>query len=249
MMYPNLMRRNRQLKAIFLLVMGAIAFLLVASPALAQSAEISAGFNPQDLLRNALQWVESLGIIGGIAFITIYIIATVAFLPGSILTLGAGVVFGVLLGAVYVFVGATLGAIAAFLVGRYLARGWISKKIAGNQKFAAIDKAVAKEGFKIVLLTRLSPIFPFNLLNYAFGVTGVSLKDYALGSVGMIPGTIMYVYIGSLAGDLARIGTESQPTNPAIQWAIRIIGFIATVAVTVYVTRIARKALAEKVSE
>jgi uncharacterized membrane protein YdjX (TVP38/TMEM64 family) len=246
MMYRNLMLR-RQLKVIACLVMGAIAFLLVASPALAQSAENSAGFNPQDLLRNALQWIESLGIIGGIAFIAIYIIATVAFLPGSILTLGAGVVFGLLLGAVYVFVGATLGAIAAFLVGRYLARGWISKKIEGNQKFAAIDKAVAKEGFKIVLLTRLSPVFPFNLLNYAFGITGVSLKDYALGSVGMIPGTIMYVYIGSLAGDLARIGTESQPTNPAIQWAIRIIGFIATVAVTVYVTRVARKALAEKV--
>ncbi|MDX2232588.1 MAG: TVP38/TMEM64 family protein [Leptolyngbyaceae cyanobacterium bins.349] len=233
---------------LFLLI-GAIAFLLVASPALAQGTGSSAGFNPQDLLRSALQWVESLGIIGGIAFIAIYIIATVAFLPGSILTLGAGVVFGVLLGVVYVFVGATLGAIAAFLVGRYLARGWISKKIEGNQKFAAIDKAVAKEGFKIVLLTRLSPVFPFNLLNYAFGITGVSLKDYALGSVGMIPGTIMYVYIGSLAGDLARIGTESQPTNPAIQWAIRIIGFIATVAVTVYVTRIARQALAEKVSE
>jgi len=241
--------RNRTLKMIAWVVMGAIAFLLVTSPAFAQGTGNSTGFNPQDLLRSALQWIESLGIIGGIAFIAIYIIATVAFLPGSILTLGAGVVFGVFLGAVYVFIGATIGAIAAFLVGRYLARGWISKKIAGNQKFAAIDKAVAKEGFKIVLLTRLSPVFPFNLLNYAFGITGVSLKDYALGSVGMIPGTIMYVYIGSLAGDLARIGTESQPTNPTIQWAIRIIGFIATVVVTVYVTRIARKALAEKVSE
>lgn len=240
---------RRQLKVIAWLVMVAIAFLLVASPVFAQGTGNSAGFNPQDLLRSALQWVESLGIIGGIAFIAIYIIATVAFLPGSILTLGAGVVFGVLLGTVYVFIGATLGAIAAFLVGRYLARGWISKKIEGNSKFAAIDKAVANEGFKIVLLTRLSPVFPFNLLNYAFGITGVSLKDYALGSVGMIPGTIMYVYIGSLAGDLARIGTESQPTNPAIQWAIRIIGFIATAAVTVYVTRIARQALAERVSE
>jgi len=229
--------------------MGAIAFLLVASPALAQSTGSSAGFNPQDLLRNALQWIEGLGIVGGIAFIAIYIIATVAFLPGSILTLGAGIVFGVLLGAVYVFIGATLGAIAAFLVGRYLARGWISKKIEGNQKFAAIDKAVAREGFKIVLLTRLSPVFPFNLLNYAFGITGVSLKDYVLGSIGMIPGTVMYVYIGSLAGDLAKIGTEDQPTNPAVQWTIRIIGFMATVAVTIYVTRVARQALVEKVSE
>jgi uncharacterized membrane protein YdjX (TVP38/TMEM64 family) len=227
----------------------AIACLLVASPALAQNVEGSSGFNPQDLLRQALQWIESLGIGGGIAFIVLYIVATVAFLPGSILTLGAGIVFGVVLGAVYVFIGATLGAIAAFLVGRYLARGWVTQKISGNPQFEAIDQAVAREGFKIVLLTRLSPVFPFNLLNYAFGITGVALRDYALGSIGMIPGTVMYVYIGSLAGDLARIGTGNQPTNPTLQWGIRIIGFIATVAVTVYVTRMARKALAEQVSE
>jgi uncharacterized membrane protein YdjX (TVP38/TMEM64 family) len=246
---PNRTLQNRMFQRISGLGISAIACFTVTAPVLAQSASNSTGFNPQDLLRHALQWIESLGIVGGIAFIAIYIAATVAFLPGSILTLGAGVVFGVFLGAVYVFIGATIGAIAAFLVGRYLARGWISKKIVGNQKFAAIDKAVAKEGFKIVLLTRLSPIFPFNLLNYAFGITGVSLKDYALGSIGMIPGTVMYVYIGSLAGDLARIGTESQPTNPTVQWAIRIIGFIATVAVTLYVTRIAHKALAEAVNE
>ena len=112
----------------------------------------------------------------------------------------------------------------------------------------AIDEAVGKEGFKIVLLTRLSPVFPFNLLNYAFGVTGVSLKDYLLGFVGMIPGTIMYVYLGSLAGNCALIGTANQPKNLAIQWTLRIIGFVATVAVTLFVTRIARKALEEKVS-
>jgi uncharacterized membrane protein YdjX (TVP38/TMEM64 family) len=226
----------------------AIAIAFTAAPALAQESTTAQGFNPQELLRNALQWIDSLGSVGAIAFIALYIIATVAFLPGSIITLGAGVVFGVVLGSLYVFIGATLGATAAFLVGRYLARGWVSKKIAGNDKFKAIDEAVGKEGFKIVLLTRLSPIFPFNLLNYAFGVTGVSLKDYFLGSVGMIPGTIMYVYIGSLAGSLARIGAEGQPTNPTVQWTIRIIGFIATVVVTVYVTRIARKALEKKVS-
>jgi uncharacterized membrane protein YdjX (TVP38/TMEM64 family) len=184
-----------------------------------------------------------LGFIGAIAFILLYIVATVALLPGSILTLGSGVVFGVVLGSIYVFIGATLGATLAFLVGRYLARGWIAKKIESNQKFSAIDKAVGKEGFKIVLLTRLSPIFPFNLLNYAYGLTDVSLKDYFLGSVGMIPGTVMYVYLGSLAGNLATLGVGEQPTNPNLQWAIRIIGLIATVTVTVYVTRIARKAL------
>jgi len=248
-MTANQPRRTRLVKGLYWLALMAIACLLVASPALAQNVEGSSGFNPQDLLRQALQWIESLGIGGGIAFIVLYIVATVAFLPGSILTLGAGIVFGVVLGAVYVFIGATLGAIAAFLVGRYLARGWVTQKISGNPQFEAIDQAVAREGFKIVLLTRLSPVFPFNLLNYAFGITGVALRDYALGSIGMIPGTVMYVYIGSLAGDLARIGTGNQPTNPTLQWGIRIIGFIATVAVTVYVTRMARKALAEQVSE
>lgn len=242
-------RQNRALQRMVWFVMSAIAPFLLSLPVLAQDAANSGGFHPQELLRNALQWIDGLGVVGGLVFVAIYIVATVAFLPGSILTLGAGVVFGVVLGSVYVLIGATLGAIAAFLVGRYLARGWISQKIAGSQKFAAIDGAVAREGFKIVLLTRLSPVFPFNLLNYAFGVTGVSLRDYALGSIGMIPGTIMYVYLGSLAGDLARIGSEGQPTNAAVQWAIRIIGFIATAAVTVYVTRVARQALAEKVSE
>ncbi len=235
----------KDLRIIILLLIGV---LLVAAPAQAQEAANSGGLNPQELLRNALQWVNDLGAIAPIAFILIYIVATVAFLPGSVLTLGAGVLFGIIQGSIYVFFGATVGAALAFLVGRYLARGWISKKIAGNQKFKAIDRAVGKEGLKIVLLTRLSPVFPFNLLNYGLGVTGVSSKDYVVGSIGMIPGTIMYVYIGSLAGSIATIGGETQPdANPIARWAIRIIGFIATVAVTLYVTRIARKALDESI--
>jgi uncharacterized membrane protein YdjX (TVP38/TMEM64 family) len=223
-------------------------WLVVAGVNLANVLAGDGGFNPQIWLKTALEWIESLGAMGAGAFIGLYIIATVVFLPGSILTLGAGVVFGVVRGSLYVFVGATLGATAAFLVGRYLARGWVAQKIATNQQFQAIDTAVGKAGFKIVLLTRLSPIFPFNLLNYAYGVTGVTLKDYVLGSIGMIPGTIMYVYIGSLAGNIAAIGTESQPGDPRIQWAVRIIGLIATVAVTIYVTKVARKALNEAVS-
>ncbi|AFY77638.1 MAG: TVP38/TMEM64 family protein [Hydrococcus sp. C42_A2020_068] len=227
-----------------------VIFCLSATlPALAQEVTERGAINPQQLLQNALIQIQNLGFIGAIAFILVYIVATVAFLPGSILTLGAGVVFGVVLGSIYVFIGATLGATLAFLVGRYLARGWIAKKIERSQKFSAIDKAVGKEGFKIVLLTRLSPIFPFNLLNYAYGLTDVSLKDYFLGSVGMIPGTVMYVYLGSLAGNLATLGVGEQPTNLTVQWAIRIVGLIATVAVTVYVTRIARKALNTVTSE
>jgi len=232
-----------------LLIAFSGTFLLTTPPAFALESSASTGFNPQTILFHALTWVDSLGSVGAIAFIIIYILATLAFFPGSILTLGAGVVFGLVLGSFYVFIGATIGATAAFLVGRYLARGWVAEKIQGNNKFQAIDEAVGKEGLKIVLLTRLSPIFPFNLLNYAYGVTGVSLKDYLLGSAGMIPGTIMYVYIGSLAGSLATIGTSTPATNPTLQWTIRLIGFIATVAVTLYVTKIARQALASVINE
>jgi uncharacterized membrane protein YdjX (TVP38/TMEM64 family) len=233
----------------WLLIILSLSFILDNNTAEALTSLPSVTFNPQTILREALIWVDGLGSLGAIAFIIIYILATVAFFPGAILTLGAGAVFGVILGSVYVLIGATIGSNAAFLVGRYLARDWVTKKIANNSKFRAIDEAVGQEGFKIVLLTRLSPIFPFNLLNYAYGVTGVSLKDYLLACVGMIPGTILYVYLGSLAGNLATIGTSAQPTNPTLQWSIRIIGFIATVAVTLYITKIARQALQSVIDE
>ncbi|MEK0188477.1 TVP38/TMEM64 family protein, partial [Microcoleus anatoxicus] len=116
--------------------------------------------------------------------------------------------------------------------------------------FQALDRAICQEGLKIVFLTRLCPLFPFNLLNYVLGITQVSLKDYILGSFGMIPGTILYVYSGSLVGDLAAIGVATGCTNPqdsAVKWSINIISFLATVAVTVSITRIARQALDESV--
>ncbi len=128
-------------------------------------------FNVQELFRSILVWIERLGAWGPIAFVFLYILATVLFLPGSIVTLGAGVLFGVVLGSVYVSIASTVGATAAFLIGRYLARDWVVRKIEGNQTFQAIDDAVAEGGWRIVWLTRLSPIFPFNMLNYAFGLT------------------------------------------------------------------------------
>ncbi len=206
-------------------------------------------FHFQEILQNALIWIKTLGFWAPLAFIFIYNIATILLIPGSILTLGGGLIFGLFQGSIYVFVAATLGATFAFLIGRYLSRGWVLKQIEGNVKFQAIDRAIANSGLKIVFLTRLSPIFPFNLLNYAFGVTQVSIKDYVLGSLGMIPGTVMYVYLGSLAGDIAMLGT-SVPTNPQvekIQWIIRIVGLIATVIVTLYVTKIAKQALDKEV--
>jgi uncharacterized membrane protein YdjX (TVP38/TMEM64 family) len=206
----------------------------------------------QQILQHALTWVEQLGPIAPIAFIVIYNLATVLLIPGSVLTLGSGVLFGLWWGSLVVFVAATLGATLAFWIGRNLARDWVSEKISAYPKFGAIDAAVAKEGFKIVFLTRLSPLFPFNLLNYAFGITQVSLKDYVLGSVGMIPGTILYVYIGSLIGSVAQLGTQAQTIDPqaqTIQWIMKIVGFIATIAVTFYITKIAQKVLDESISE
>lgn len=194
-----------------------------------------------------LDSVKNLGIKGALLFVLVYIIATVSFIPGSLLTLGAGAIFGVWTGSIAVSAGSTVGAASAFLIGRYFARGWVSKKIAGNAKFRAIDEAVAADGFKMTLLIRLSPVFPFNLINYAFGLTKVCLKDYVLASwIGMMPGTVMYVYLGSLAGDLASLGTSQRSKTPA-EWLLYGIGLLATVAVTIYVTRIAKKALSLKV--
>ena len=166
-------------------------------------------FHVQELLKRVLSWVGDLGPWGPFFYTVIYILACVFFIHGSILTLGAGVLFGVVKGSIIVSIAATLGATCAFLVGKYLARDWVAKKIQANPRFQAIDEAVAREGWKIVGLTRLSPVFPFNLLNYAYGLTRVSLRDYFLASwVGMMPGTVMYVYIGSLAGEIAKIGGD-----------------------------------------
>lgn len=204
----------------------------------------------QDILRTGLIQIQNLGWWGPVTFIVTYNLATVLFIPGSVLTLGGGVIFGLWWGSIYVFIAATLGATFAFLIGRYLSRDRVIKYMEAHPKFQALDRAVSQEGLKIVFLTRLCPLLPFNLLNYALGITQVSLKDYVLGSFGMIPGTILYVYSGSLVGNIAAIGTGTQPANPeaeVVKWLINIISFIAAFAVTFSLSRIARKALDETV--
>lgn len=206
----------------------------------------------QTRLIELLTWINGLGAVAPLAFILLYVLITVALIPGSIVTLGGGVVFGLVKGSVLVFVGAMLGATAAFLVGRYLARDWVARKIAGNAKFQAIDQVIGREGRKIIFLIRLSPAFPFNLLNYALGLTQVSLKDYVLGTIGILPGTILYVYLGSLVGSLALLGAEAHTPNTqatTVQWVLRILGLVATIAITLYVTHLARKALRDAVPD
>ncbi len=218
------------------LLAGAAVFLLIR-------------FDAPRVLQQLMTWVQNQGVAGIVVFIAVYILATVLFIPGSILTLGAGAVFGVVLGTIWVSIGSTLGAFAAFLVGRYVARDWVAAKAANNPRFRAIDEAVGREGWKIVFLTRNSPVFPFNLSNYAYGLTAVPAGGYLLASwIGMLPGTVMYVYLGSLAASLATLGTGEHQTG-IVQWILYGVGFLATVAVTVIVTRIARKALRRSLHE
>ena len=195
-----------------------------------------------------LDRVKQLGLLGPMAVVGVYIVACVLFIPGSVLTLGAGFIFGLWVGTATVSVGSVLGAGAAFLVGRTVARDWIARKVAGSPKFAALDDAVGRQGFKIVLLTRLSPVFPFNLLNYAYGVTGVSFGHYVLASwIGMLPGTIMYVYIGSTLGSLAEAVAE-RTERTAGEQIFFYAGLVVTIVVTIFITRVARKALKQKIS-
>jgi len=218
---------------LILLIVAAVA-LLVLARALDAGAWLAA----------ALTWIHGLGPVAPLVFLLIYIVACVLLLPGSVLTLGAGAMFGVAYGFVIVWISATLGATAAFLVGRYLVRDWVTRKIAANPKLQALDTTVTREGWKIVALMRLSPVIPFNLLNYAFGATRVSLRDYVLASaVGMLPGTAMYVYLGSVAGELA---AGSARARTPLEWAFYGVGLVATVAVTVYLTRVARASLSRR---
>jgi uncharacterized membrane protein YdjX (TVP38/TMEM64 family) len=199
---------------------------------------------PEEFWDNLRDWIDGLGHWAPIAFVLIYIVASVILAPCSLLTIASGFIFGVVWGTVWVSVGSVLGASAAFLVGRYFARDWVEKKTAGNKNFQAVDKAIASGGLKIVTLIRLSPLFPYNLLNYFFGVTKVPFRTYVLGSwIGMLPGTIMYVYIGYLGRVAA--DTVGEKTDLATK-SLTVVGFVLTVIVTIMVTKAAKKALAEQ---
>jgi len=199
--------------------------------------------------RAALEWISSLGAIAPVVFIALYIAACVLFVPASIITIGAGAIFGLIWGSIYVSIGATAGAACAFLIGRYFARERVARWIAARRDFAALDAALAREGWKIVALTRLSPVFPFNALNYAYGLTRVRLRDYIIATwAGALPGTVMYVYIGSLARNLAVVGSGAKPA-PAGRWILNGLGFAATAAVALYAAKIAREALRHQALE
>jgi uncharacterized membrane protein YdjX (TVP38/TMEM64 family) len=188
--------------------------------------------------------IEALGPIGPIVVVVAYVALTVLLIPGSALTLGASTIFGLWKGLAIVLIGANLGALCSFLLARTTMRARVARWAESNPKFAALDHAIGQNGFKMVCLSRLSPVFPFTLLNYLLGLTKVRTPAYVLANLfGMLPGTFLYVYLGATAGDALTDNTA----NSATWWQqdFKVIGLLATVAIIVIVTRIARKALVQ----
>ncbi len=204
----------------------------------------AAAFLPvKDWVKAFSDWVQTLGALGVVLFIAVYALATVLFLPGWIFTVAAGLIYGVVGGTAVALTGAIIGAMLAFLCGRYLVRSRVESATKGNKKFAAIDQAIGDQGWKIVGLLRLSPLIPFNLSNYFYGVTSVRFLPYVLASaVGMLPGTLLYAYLGGAGkAGLGGGGGEQSP----LKYVLLGVGLVATIIVTIIVSRVAKKALAK----
>lgn len=192
--------------------------------------------------------VESLGVWGPAIFAILYILAAVLFVPGSALTLAAGAVFGLVTGTLIVSVASTTAAAVSFLIGRYLARDTVRQWSASNPRFDAIDRAIGQGGWKIIALLRLSPAVPFSIGNYLYGITSIRFWPYVLTSwSAMLPGTFMYVYLGYAGRASLGAATGAEGGRSPAQWAMLIVGLAATIVVTVYVTRLARKSLKDNV--
>ena len=184
--------------------------------------------------------------LGALAFVPLYALWVTLLLPGVWASMLAGALYGTWWGSLIVFVGACLGAEAAFLLGRTWLRNWARRRLAAVPKLLAIEQAVSREGLKLVLLTRLSPAFPFSLLNFAYGLSEVSLRDYSIGLIGILPGTILFCGLGALAGDVARFGEVLSGEADAGTWALRIGGLLATVASVWLAGKAAQRALQVK---
>ena len=199
-------------------------------------------------LQIVITWVRGFGALGGLVYGLIYAGGTVLIIPGTLLTAVAGLLYGVLIGVLIVSPASVLGATLAFLLGRYVARDWVARKLQRVPKFIAIDRAIERNGFLVVLLMRLEPVFiPFALLNYGLGITRVRLRDYVLASwIGMLPATILYVYFGSIAGDVARLLHGDLENSILTRWLFWV-GLTASALLLFFLFRIGRRALREQI--
>ncbi len=194
-------------------------------------------------LGTVLAWIAAWRGVASVPFVLVYAFAAVVLLPDSLLTIAAGALFGLLRGLVLVSIGSMLGAAAAFFLGRSLVRNWVHRRAERWPTFHALDRAIARHGFWIVFLTRLSPIIPYGLLNYTFGITTVRVRDYLLASwIGMLPGTLLYVYAGTAAANLTEVISGHTPVGEPgdiLLW----VGLVATITVIALVTYFARREL------
>jgi uncharacterized membrane protein YdjX (TVP38/TMEM64 family) len=208
---------------------------------------VAVGMPLRQWLVDGADWAEHHRYAAGGLFIIAYTVAAVLAVPGTILTLSAGFVFGLAFGAPLVSAGSLLGAIAAFLLARFSTRGWVAKRVERSPRLQALAAVTRHDGFTIVLLARLSPLLPYNALNYLFGLTPVRFRDYVLGSwLGMLPATVLYVYIGSLTKTVAAL-----PEGNLAAWPRRVLlvtGFLATVGLTALIARRATRELRDRLA-
>jgi uncharacterized membrane protein YdjX (TVP38/TMEM64 family) len=187
--------------------------------------------------------VDQLGPVAPIAFMLTYAVGILALVPATVLTLTAGALFGIVRGALYAFVGGTIGSACAFLIGRHAARRLVARRLAAMPRLAAAEGAVATKGRRIVFLLRLSPVVPFNFLNYALGLTTISLWDFVIAGAGSLPGEFMYAYWGRVSGEALALADETAAPKTASYYAFLAAGLVATLTATALVTRTARRAL------
>lgn len=199
------------------------------------------GSPPEALLLQWLPWFQSP--LGAALFVPLYAVWVTLLLPGVWLSMVAGVLYGPWLGSLLVFLGACAGAELVFLLARSRLRDWARRRLQASPRLLRLEQAVGREGLRLVLLTRLSPLFPFSLLNLAYGLSPVSVRDYSLGLLGILPGTVLFCALGALAGDVARFAEVLQGGADPRLWILKLLGVAATVAVMVIVTRLGRQAL------
>lgn len=218
-----------------------IALIIVSLLVLSRAVPVDRGI---DLIKSK---ADAWDFWGPLALGAAYVVAALAFVPGSALTLAAGAVFGLVWGTVTVSLASTTTAALAFLIARYLARDKVARQAKRFPKFQAIDRAIGEGGWKIIAMLRLSPAVPFSLGNYLFGLTAIRFWPYVLASwLFMLPGTFMYVYLGHIGTEGLRSAAGAERGRTPGEWTLLAVGLMATIAVTVYVTRLARKVLRQQ---
>jgi len=219
------------------------AFFFIVLLALAYAA------NRYGLLQKTLSWMDHLGPWAAPAYVLIYALTCVFFVPSFVFTFGAGTLFGLPWGIPLALLGTGLGSVAAFTIGRTLARSWVEQRFKNNKSFHALSAAVKKKGWQMILLARLSPLFPFSIGNYGFGLTGLPARDYFFASMlGTIPSASVYVYLGSVAGSVAAAKSAGQARTPA-EWALLLAGLVATILLVRMIQQAAKKSIEEQLTE